>query len=137
MAFTFSAGIVTSSRLLLSLLSSSSSSCRCDDVRFVPALSRFPACLREGRTTCDFDEDGTGTVRAEAGGDSERFRAVAGLPRPFFLKNGTVTFSVDAIVAVIGEAVKLGAEMVGVARRVCGRGGQRTRHPALRVVRGG
>ena len=54
--------------------------------------------MRDGRTTSDLEEDATGIVIEVAGGDAERLRLVVGRPRPFFLKNGTVTLSVSAIV---------------------------------------
>ena len=53
--------------------------------------------MRDGRTTSDLEEDATAIVIEVAGGDAERLRLVVGRPRPFFLKNGTVMFSVSAI----------------------------------------
>ena len=99
-------------------MSRSSSAYRYDAARFVPALRRLPAALRWGRTTADLDmdadEDEEGPappcVGAFAGGDSERLRLVVGRPRPFFLKNGTVTFS--------GEAMFFCAERM-LVRTVC------------------
>ena len=79
--------------------SPSSSSCRCDAVRFVPALSRFVACFRVGMTTSDLEEEGASTVAALAGGGESRRRLVVG--RPFFLKKGTFT-SVLAMAGVGG-----------------------------------
>ena len=82
------------------LLSASGSSARrCEDVRLVPALSKFVPAFRDGRTTCDFDVEVDGAVSA-AGGEGVRWRVVVGLAL-FFLKNGTATLSVEAMEVVV------------------------------------
>ena len=52
--------------------------------------------LREGKTTSDLDDEGTGAVSEVAGGDADRLRVVVG--RPFFLKKGTVTSEAEAMI---------------------------------------
>ena len=71
---------------------------RCEDVRLVPALSKFVPALRDGRTTCDFNVDVDGAVSA-TGGEGVRCRVVVGLAL-FFLKNGTATLFVEAMEGV-------------------------------------
>lgn len=66
------------------------------------------AAFREGRTTSDLDDDGTGTVSEVAGGDADRLRRVV-VGRPFFLKNGTVISDADAIMILAASEGVLAA----------------------------
>lgn len=89
---------------------SGSSARRCEDVRLVPALSKFVPAFRDGKTTCDFEVEADGVALA-TGGEGVRCRVVVGLAL-FFLKNGTAT--VSAMMRVESEPqLSLGHQIIG------------------------
>ena len=59
----------------------------------------FEAALREGRTTSVLDEEATGAIDVEGGGDDSFLRLVVG--RDFLLKKGTLTGSAEDMSIVL------------------------------------